>query len=84
MSTESPQAVKWQSTWELTPKEIAKREKKAKRKKRWERALGLPSSSSKTSSDMVKHIVTAGTAGLVAARPNGDHNFVETAVNGRT
>ena len=82
---ESSQAAKWQSTWELTPKEIAKREKKLKRKKRWERALGLPSSSSKTSSDMVKHIVTAGTAGMAAARPREEIQLVDSSLaNGKT
>ena len=76
VSVESSQAAKWQSNWDLTPKEIAKREKKAKRKKRWERALGLPSSTPKTSTEMVKHIVTAGTAGMIAARPtSGEQNF---------
>ena len=57
----------------------------AKRKKRWERALGLPSSSSKTSSDMVKHIVTAGTAGMAAARPREEIQLVDSSLaNGKT
>ena len=80
--TEEAQSKKWKSTWELTPKEIEKKEKKIKKRRKWERALGLPSSSSNKSSEILKHVATVNPTRISYESSRKSNSTMSTMTNG--
>jgi len=79
---EEAQSKKWKSTWELTPKEIEKKEKKIKKRRKWERALGLPSSSSNKSSEILKHVATVNPTRISYESSRKSNSTMSTMTNG--